>query len=60
MMKVLLLITMMFSLTACYEDTDVTLHQAGEYKGKLDSHSQTAEQREAILAKRFGQVQTDR
>lgn len=48
------------SLSACYEDGDVTLHQAGEYKGKLDTHSQTAEQREAILAKRFGQVQTDR
>ncbi|NOQ81605.1 MAG: hypothetical protein GQ548_03655 [Methylophaga sp.] len=60
MIKILLLMTLMLSLSACYEDTGVTLHQAGEYKGKLDRHSQTAEQREAILAKRFGQVQTDR
>ena len=60
MMRVLLLSLCMIGLTACYEDADITLHQAGEYKGKLDMHSQTAEQREAILAKRFGQVQTDR
>lgn len=59
-MRYVFLITVMVGLSACYEDTDITLHQAGEYKGKLDSHSQTAEQREAILAKRFGQVQTDR
>jgi len=59
-MKILFLVSLMMSLTACYEDADVTLHQAGEYKGKLDTHSQTAKQREAILAKRFGQVQTDR
>lgn len=60
MMRILLLTTLMLSLSACYEDTDVTMHQAGEYKGKIDIHSQTAEQREAILAKRFNQVQTDR
>jgi len=60
MMRVFFLITVMISLTACYEDTDVTMHQAGVYKGKIDAHSQTAEQREANLAKRFGQVQTDR
>lgn len=50
----------LFSLTACYEDTDVILHQPGVYKGKVDRHTQTAEQRQALLAKRFGQVQTDR
>mgnify|MGYP000072931823 FL=1 len=60
MMRILLLITLTLSLSACYEEADVTLHQAGEYKGKIDIHTQTAEQREAILAKRFGQVQTDR
>jgi len=59
-MKYVFLVTLMMSLSACYEDADVTLHQAGEYKGKVDTHSQTAEQRETILAKRFGQVQTDR
>jgi len=59
-MRCLLLIIAFTSLTACYEDSDVTLHQAGSYKGKIDTHSQTAEQREAILAKRFRHVQTDR
>ncbi len=59
-MRYAFLVTLMMSLSACYEDADITLHQAGEYKGKVDTHSQTAEQREAILAKRFGQVQTDR
>jgi len=59
-MKYLFLVTLMLSLSACYEDADVTMHQAGIYKGKVDNHSQTAEQREAILAERFGQVQTDR
>ena len=59
-MKYLLIITSLLSLTACYEDVDVTMHQAGIYKGKVDIHSQTAEERAAILAKRFGQVQTDR
>jgi len=60
MMKYLFIVLLTLSLSACYEDSDVTLHQAGVYKGKLDTHSQTAEQRGAILAKRFGQVQTDR
>jgi len=59
-MKYVILIIATLSVTACYEDADVTLHQAGVYKGKVDTHSQTAEQRETILAKRFGQVQTDR
>jgi len=61
MMKYLFLSILMLSVTACsYEDSDITLHQAGIYKGKIDTHSQTAEQRAAILAKRFEQVQTDR
>jgi len=51
---------MLFGLTACYENTDVTLHQAGVYKGKVDIHTQTKEERQAILHKRFSQVQTDR
>lgn len=59
-MKYCLLFTILFGLTACYEDTDVIMHQPGVYKGKVDLHTQTAEQRQAILAKRFGQVQTDR
>ncbi len=59
-MKVCLLFITLFTLTACYEDTDVILHQSGVYKGKIDRHTQTPEQRQALLAKRFGQVQTDR
>jgi hypothetical protein len=59
-MKSLFVITALLSLTACYEDTDVTLHEAGVYKGKVDKHSQTFEEREVILKKRFNQVQTDR
>jgi len=59
-MKYFLLAIMLFGLTACYENTDVTLHQAGVYKGKVDIHTQTKEERQAILHKRFSQVQTDR
>lgn len=59
-MKYLPLIIAVFALVGCYEDTDVTMHQAGVYKGKIDNHSQTAQEREAILAQRFNQVQTDR
>lgn len=59
-MKYCLLIIALFSLAGCYEDTDVTLHQAGVYKGKIDIHTQTKEERQAILKKRFSQVQTDR
>ena len=59
-MRNLFLIIALVSLTGCYENSDVTLHQAGVYKGKSDTHSQTSEQRAVILAKRFGQVQTDR
>jgi hypothetical protein len=51
---------MCLGLTACYEDTDVTMHEAGVYKGKADSHALSAEEREAILKTRFLQVQTDR
>jgi len=59
-MKIILIALTLLSLTACYEDTDVTIHEAGVYKGKVDKHNQTSEEREAILAKRFKQVQTDR
>gem|GEM_PF-943221 len=59
-MKYCLVIITLFGLTACYEDTDVILHQAGIYKGKVDIHTQTREERQAILRKRLSQVQTDR
>ena len=59
-MKFFTIIFVMLFLTACYEDTDVTLHEAGIYKGKIDQHDLTAQERESVLKKRFLHVQTDR
>lgn len=59
-MKYLLILFAVFNLAACYEDADVTMHEAGVYKGGLDPHALSAEERSEILAKRFQQVQTDR
>ncbi len=59
-MRLCSILIIMLALTACYEDADITLHQPGVYKGKIDRHSQTTAQRAEILAKRFKQVQMDR
>jgi hypothetical protein len=59
-MKYITVIAAMLMLTGCYEDTDVTLHKAGKYKGKADPHALSAEEREQVLKTRFLQVQTDR
>jgi hypothetical protein len=59
-MKQICLIIAMLGLVACYEDTDVTLHEAGVYKGSPDEHELSAEERAAVLKQRFNQVQTDR
>lgn len=60
-MKRLFIISLIFmGLTACYEDTDVTLHEPGVYKGNPDEHELSAEARAEVLSKRFKQVQTDR
>jgi len=59
-MKIILVVLSLLSLSACYEDTDVVFHEPGVYKGKVDIHTQTDEERATILAKRFQQVQTDR
>lgn len=59
-MKRLSLIFAALLLSACYEDTDVTLHEPGVYKGSEDQQSMPAEEREAVLKQRFNQVQTDR
>ncbi len=59
-MKALIIFSFSLMLVACYEDTDVTLHQAGEYKGKPDHHELSAQQREEQLKARFLAVQTDR
>lgn len=59
-MKYLVPLMAVFALSACYEDTDVTFHEPGVYKGKPDSHVKSYEARADILARRFQQVQTDR
>jgi hypothetical protein len=59
-MKQTLILLAVLGLTACYEDTDVTLHEAGVYKGSPDVHAETAEARAETLKQRFNQVQTDR
>lgn len=59
-MKQFLVILTMLGLSACYEDTDVTMHEAGVYKGSPDEHAMSAEERAEVLKQRFNQVQTDR
>ena len=59
-MKRLSLIFAVLLLSACYEDTDVTMHEAGVYKGSEDKHAMAAEERADVLKQRFTQVQTDR
>ncbi|MDT8310777.1 MAG: hypothetical protein RQ732_04960 [Methylophaga sp.] len=59
-MKLFSLILAACLLSACYEDTDVTLHEAGVYKGSEDKHAMSAEKRADVLKQRFNQVQTDR
>lgn len=59
-MKQLFILIALVSLSACYEDTDVTMHEPGVYKGGKDPHALSAEERAEVLSKRFNQVQTDR
>jgi major membrane immunogen (membrane-anchored lipoprotein) len=59
-MKLFFIGVLSLLLVACYEDTDVTFHEAGVYKGKQDRHDKSAEQREQLLKQRFLAVQTDR
>lgn len=48
-------------LGGCYENSDVTVYEPGEYKGMRDPLlQQNPEQRAETLAKRFQMVQTDR
>lgn len=48
-------------LAGCWEDTDVTVHEAGKYKGDKDPLlSQQASSRAEALQKRFQLVQADR
>ncbi len=49
------------SLTGCWESSDITLHEAGEYKGVKDPLlSQSTASRTEALKKRFQLVQMDR
>lgn len=60
-MKILLLLPLLaFGLAGCYEDTDVTLHEPGVYKGSDDHQTMSDEERAETLKRRFKQVQTDR
>ena len=48
-------------LAGCWDTTDVTVHNPGEYKGPADPLlAQSASARSASLTERFQTVQTDR
>lgn len=48
-------------LAGCYDDTEVTVHEPGVYKGDTDPLlNKDAEARAATLEERFNLVQTDR
>lgn len=50
------------ALAGCYEDTDVVVHEPGEYKGMRDplQDPKATADRQDTLAKRFSLVQADR
>ena len=50
------------AMTGCYESTDVTVHNQGEYKGMKDPllDAKATAEREETLQKRFQLVQVDR
>ena len=48
-------------LAGCWDSTEVTVHNPGEYKGQPDPLlAQSASARAETLTKRFESVQTDR
>lgn len=50
-----------FALSGCWDSGDVTIHEAGEYKGVKDPLlSQDVAERAKTLEKRFALVQMDR
>ena len=50
-----------FSVSGCWDSGEVTIHQAGEYKGVRDPLlAQDAAEREETLRERFALIQTDR
>lgn len=48
------------ALAGCYESSDVTVHEPGQYKGTVDPLLADASAREEALMKRFELIQTDR
>ncbi len=50
------------ALVGCYEDTNVTLHEQGVYKGETDPllKVEADKQHQQQLRERFRQVQADR
>jgi hypothetical protein len=59
---VALLIMASFAMGGCYEDTDITLHDPGVYRGTTDPllAKQANPEQQAILAARFLKGQSDR
>lgn len=50
-----------FALSGCWDSGDVTIHEAGQYKGVKDPLlSQDVAERAKTLEKRFALVQMDR
>ena len=50
-----------FALSGCWDSADVTIHEAGEYKGVRDPLlSQDVAERAEKLEKRFALIQLDR
>ncbi len=58
--RLTIVIVTLFSMTACYEDSSVTLYEPHVYKGKQDVHEDDAVIRAEKLKTRFSMVQTDR
>jgi hypothetical protein len=61
-MLTILALAAALTLSACYEDPDVTVYEPGVYKGDRDpllAKHATPEAKET-LANRFNEVQTDR
>lgn len=59
---VALLIMASFAIGGCYEDTDITLHDPGVYRGTTDPllAKQANPEQQARLAERFRMGQSDR
>jgi hypothetical protein len=54
-------VTAALALSGCWDSGDVTIHQAGKYKGVRDPLlSQDVSERAETLEKRFALIQTDR